>query len=443
MALKIGGKTLAHPSVNQTSSMASRGGDEAGMRSPAGHPWTHLIEGILHPHYYDDDDKNRRNGILSFTTYACLLIFAALLCIHAIAREYTIVLPFACCCVMLALTLVLIQTRHLAAASLVLILTLFALVAYLATMHDGIHDTALFGLPGILIIAGLVLEKKQYYGAPALTVAWIAALIVLERMGLYRNRFSGVSTVIDGFDIIILLTIIVVGIRILTNELIKSLDRARKDEVMLRASDARLQTLLAERELMLKEVHHRIKNNMNIMAAILRLQSSEERETCASASLSDAASRLDSMMFLYDKLYRSELNGSLSLAAYLPTLTAEIAGTFSGKGSVKVETQVEDVILNAKVLSYLGIIVNELVTNAMKHAFAEGPAGRILVSASREGSRVSLSVVDDGVGLPAGFSFAESKGFGSRLVAMLVEQIGGRLRIDASRGTKVLIDFEA
>jgi PAS domain S-box-containing protein len=215
------------------------------------------------------------------------------------------------------------------------------------------------------------------------------------------------------------------------------------DITQRKQAEERIKTLLDEKEILLKEVHHRIKNNMNIVSSLLHLQMNVQQDLSAKNALQDAASRLQSMMVLYDKLYLSVNFKDVSMKDYIPPLLEEITGIFPQNGSIKIKTQIDDVRLDAKLLSTLGIILNELTTNAMKHAFTGQKDGEITVVATRKANCVSILFADNGVGLPASLTTQNSPGFGMQLVDMLVKQIRGSISIDRVQGTRYRIEFEA
>lgn len=208
-------------------------------------------------------------------------------------------------------------------------------------------------------------------------------------------------------------------------------------------AEEKIQALLAEKELLIREVHHRIKNNMNTITSLLTLQSARPESRDAAEALHDAISRVRSMSVLYDKLYQSSNVRDMPVASYFPPLVAEIVSLFPGSSRVTVETKLEDFILEAKALLPLGIIVNELVTNAMKYAFPGGKKGTIRVSASRKGNTVTLAVEDGGVGLPPGFDIAKPTGFGLELVTILARQLGGTIRVEKAGGARFVLEFDA
>ncbi len=205
---------------------------------------------------------------------------------------------------------------------------------------------------------------------------------------------------------------------------------------------AKIQSLLSEKELILKEVHHRVKNYMNTIKGLLYLQSSVSSEPSVTEALDVAVGRVQSMMILYDKLYLSENYGDMSFLDYMTALIDDIISIFSNSNSVMVLKKIDDFILNSKVLQSIGIIVNEIITNIMKYAFVNRDCGLITVVSSRKDNKIRLEIIDNGVGIPESVNFENSKGFGLHLVRMLAEQIGGTISIVRGEGTMFILEFE-
>lgn len=201
----------------------------------------------------------------------------------------------------------------------------------------------------------------------------------------------------------------------------------------------KINRLLAEKELLLKEVHHRVKNNMSMINSLLSLQAGTLTDPVSITALKDAGSRVRSMAVLYDKLYRSSAFGSLSVAEYLPSLIDEIIEGFPNAGFVRMETRLDDIVLEAGMLHPLGIIINELLTNIMKYAFAGRSKGLISVSTSVEDDLLSITIADDGNGMPGSVDFENSTGFGLLLVKTLAEQMRGKIGIERGNGTKIIL----
>lgn len=206
-------------------------------------------------------------------------------------------------------------------------------------------------------------------------------------------------------------------------------------------AENKIKTLLAEKELILKEVHHRLKNNMNTINSLLNLQAAAMTEPAAVSALEDAGNRVQSMMVLYDKLYQAENFNEVPVAKYLPALINQIVSNFPNSNKVNTSADIEDFNLDPKIVSSLGIIINELLTNIMKHAFTGRTIGSIHVSASLQEKTVKVTVKDDGNGIPESVDLNNSCGFGFELVKILTEQIGGIIRIERGIGTKFIIEF--
>jgi len=214
-----------------------------------------------------------------------------------------------------------------------------------------------------------------------------------------------------------------------------------KNITMRKKAEESVRTLLTEKDLLLREVHHRMKNNMNILAALLRLESDNLQDSEVKSRLQDAASRVQSMVVLYGKLFQSEVYGQIPLKDYLLSLLEEVVGVFQNEDLVKVEVDIEDFSLDAKLISTLGLIINEMTTNSMKYAF-KAHRGVISVKASRKNGQVIIEYADNGVGLPEGINFEKPAGFGTQLIKMLIDQIHGTINIERGSGTKYILSFE-
>jgi len=203
-----------------------------------------------------------------------------------------------------------------------------------------------------------------------------------------------------------------------------------------------IKKLLAEKEIILQEVHHRIKNNMMTVKGLLYIQAGTLTGSSVAAALYDAESRVGSMMVLYDKLYLSKSFQELSIKEYLPDLVNQIISNFPGKEKVIIENHIDDFILKAETLFTLGIMLNELLTNIMKYAFNGKDNGVITISAFLNEKHVIISIADNGNGMPESISLENSTGFGMQLVGMLTKQIGGSIKIERENGTEFVLEFD-
>ena len=222
----------------------------------------------------------------------------------------------------------------------------------------------------------------------------------------------------------------------------RNIEERKKNEQALRNSEAKVKSLLAEKELLLKEVHHRIKNNMNTVSSLLSIQSRNTSEPMAILALDDARNRIQSMSILYDKLYRSQDYTELSVNNYLSSILEEVVANFPNSQMVKVEKDIQDFVLDVKRLQSLGIMMNELLTNIMKYAFTGKEQGLISVSATKFNNHIIVSVQDDGIGVPESVSFENSTGFGLQLIYALAQQLEGSIRIERGNGARVVLEFD-
>jgi PAS domain S-box-containing protein len=204
-----------------------------------------------------------------------------------------------------------------------------------------------------------------------------------------------------------------------------------------------LEMALKEKETLLQEVHHRVRNNMQIISSLLRLQNNAAKDEHVRAILMESEARVYAMASVHETLYRSESFAQVDLSVYVTRLTDFLGAAFGGNGDkVRIEHAIEDILLNLDQASPIGLILNELVTNALKYAFPDGRTGRVRVTAEEENGLVRMMVSDDGVGLPAGLDWTRTSTLGLRIVKILAEdQLGGRLDVQSANGTTFVIQF--
>lgn len=202
-----------------------------------------------------------------------------------------------------------------------------------------------------------------------------------------------------------------------------------------------VQNLLSEKEIILKEVHHRIKNNMGTVFGILNLQADSQSDETTKNILIDASCRVQSMMTLYDKLYRSRNSAEIDISEYLPDLLGEIISIFPEGHLVSKTIQLEKISVTAGMISTLGIILNELVTNSMKYAFKNFANGEISLEIHQSENQITCIYSDNGIGIPESVNLESSTGFGLELLRILVKQLKGTIHLERNRGTKYTISF--
>jgi two-component sensor histidine kinase len=182
---------------------------------------------------------------------------------------------------------------------------------------------------------------------------------------------------------------------------------------------------------------------MSTIASLLTLHAERLRDSASAAALQDARSRISTMMLIYDKLYHSQSYTNVNALQYFSELLNEIEATYVvGNAHVTLHRELENLEIPARHAFAVGLIVNEVVSNALRHAFPDSRSGYIRVVLRRTpGGSVEISVADDGVGLPAETTPGDTGGFGLDLVKIMVEQIGATLEIRRNRGTTFVITF--
>ena len=196
-----------------------------------------------------------------------------------------------------------------------------------------------------------------------------------------------------------------------------------------------LQNSVTEKELMVKEIHHRVKNNLQIISSLLNLQTSFIRDPVDLALFGESVDRIRSMALIHDRLYKSRDLAGIEFREYIEALVMSLFHLY-GQPNVTFAADVQDVRLSIDMAIPCGLIINELVTNALKHAFPDRRRGTITVSlATRTNGDVELCVADDGVGMPGAFDIAATATLGLQLVTILTNQLTGTLEILKGQGT--------
>jgi len=208
-------------------------------------------------------------------------------------------------------------------------------------------------------------------------------------------------------------------------------------------AEEEIQAQLKNKEILLKEVHHRIKNNIASIASLLKLHTGSTSNAEARRILTDVVGSVESMRNLYEKLLGSIDHNNVPLKEYIDDLGSSILNLFEVKDRITLQTNIDPILLTARQTFPLGLILNELITNTIKYAFKPGGVGTISISAKRQNQSVELIVQDNGKGLSADFDIDESTGFGLFLVKMLIQQLKGGFKIENSNGARCVIQFEA
>ena len=207
-----------------------------------------------------------------------------------------------------------------------------------------------------------------------------------------------------------------------------------------------LKQSLAEKEVLLKEVHHRVKNNLQVISSILNLQSSYTDDPRTIELLKESQNRIKSMSFIHESLYQTKNFAGVNFKEYVHNLCNNLLFSYYPKGKrVFIEQEIADVHLNLDTSIPCGLIINELISNSLKYAFVNQEEGTIHIvvkgGTKKEKDLVTITVNDNGPGLPKGLDFEDSPSLGLQLVTVLTKQLNGKITLDNSKGAKYTLTF--
>jgi PAS domain S-box-containing protein len=212
-------------------------------------------------------------------------------------------------------------------------------------------------------------------------------------------------------------------------------------------AEEKIRNSLAEKEVLLKEVHHRVKNNLMIIIGLIKMEETKANNEMFNPLLQELEGRIRSMAQVHESLYLSKYLTHIDLQNYIETISGQISAQFGSERNIYFSVQAAGVMVGLDKAISCGLILNELITNACKHAFPGGKPGsgavrcEINVIAVQDGGELILTVANNGVGLPADLDWEKSESLGLQLVKMLIKQINGSIELDRSAGTAFRLKF--
>jgi|GEM_PF-3350204 len=231
---------------------------------------------------------------------------------------------------------------------------------------------------------------------------------------------------------------------LLESEVLKRTQELQSSVRELQQRDNQLRVSLLEKETLLREVHHRVKNNLQVISSLLRMQGeSYTHDRAVTAALKESQQRVVSVALIHERLYGNESLDEVNFEEYTRTLTRQLFDSYTvGSGHVVHRFRTSKVMLKVDQAIPCGLIVNELITNALKYAYPPPTSGEVLIELSQDlDGIVKLAISDQGIGLPEGFDWKGSKSLGLPIVETLVKQIGGSLRVSPHPGASFMIEF--
>jgi two-component sensor histidine kinase len=326
-------------------------------------------------------------------------------------------------------------------------------------LHGWLHiaaDMAVFGAYAAIPVA-LVYFVRKRRDVPFPPIFWLFAAFItacgvghlIDASVFWRPHYRLLTAIKLFTGVVSWLTVLAL-VRVLPKALALHADLDQR----VQERTAELSAMLREREVLLREVHHRVKNNLQVISSLINLQRSrlranQESDVEAARELNREAlrqcqARVLTIARVHELLYRADDASRIPLAAYVESLVAGLDDITALAPRVKIETNIDDVLLSVESGGPCGLILNELITNALKHGFVGERTGTIRVSAYRSRpAELTLEVSDDGIGLPEGFDPQQSASLGLTITRRLASQLKGRFEIVRGERTTFRVIFPA
>ncbi|WP_232074265.1 sensor histidine kinase [Spirosoma aureum] len=206
--------------------------------------------------------------------------------------------------------------------------------------------------------------------------------------------------------------------------------------------NAKLDKWLTEKEWLMREVHHRVKNNLQMVTSLLHTQSAHLKDEAAIQAVKDSLRRMQAISLIHQKLYQGENISTIDMPDYINELVRYLHESFEIGNRIVFEQTIERLELDETQATPLGLIINESIVNAIKYAFLNGQNGIVRINLQRDGAdHLLLNISDNGVGLPAGFDLFEHNSLGLELMQGLARQLNGTFTIENNKGVHILVRF--
>ena len=222
----------------------------------------------------------------------------------------------------------------------------------------------------------------------------------------------------------------------------KLLARSLKFAIERKQTEEELKTSIYERDVLLKETHHRVKNNMQVIHSLLNLQTHYAENMEAVNVLKESQNRVKSMGMIHEKLYNSTDRSKINFSDYVQSLTSDLLTSYKLSEKINPVIEIGDLDLNLETAILCGLIINELVSNSLKYAFPKTDIGEIHVSLNLVDNKYELIISDNGIGIPEDIDFKNTDSLGFQLVNNITSQLEGQIKLDRDVGTKFTINFE-
>ncbi len=404
-----------------------------------------IYDYLAPPVFEGDRDKTHTARILNSILQALILalIFAAAVGSFFFAKKIESIIIILILIIILSLSFVIMRIGHVRTACKIFLFCTWTVVTCMVFLSGGMNSIDATYYASITVMAGLLLGRKYSLLYALLSIAAGASMVFIEKGGIYPPRFFPIPAWAGWLNMSIAIILVTSTLNLALRGLSEALTLSRQENEERRKIEERLHGSLHEKEILLKEIHHRVKNNMQIISSLISLQlnyisTKEQRE-----QFLDIQSRVRSMALVHEQLYRSANFSGINLGEYLTTLKENIFHSFHlGIRNTEIHIDVDNLAIDLDRAIPIGLIVNELVTNAIKYAFTDGRAGRVDIVCREDGpEKYLLRISDNGVGIADDIDFTNSPSLGLQIVNALVMQIRGTISLEKNGGTRFNISF--
>ncbi len=315
------------------------------------------------------------------------------------------------------------------------------------------HLTTFATLVLLTIVAALVAtyfigsSLRDQISAPLLDLTGKMRLVSIEKdyqVRALKYSQDEVGELIDGFnDMLEQIQDRDVALLNARDDVEKKADELQFELIERRRAEEQIKASLEEKEVLLKEIHHRVKNNLQVVSSLLDLQASNISDQRTVDMFRDSQNRVTSMGLIHERLYQANDLARIDFAEYIKELSANLQFSYARDGSeVQIETVADSIFLDVDTSIPCGLIINELVSNALKYAFPNGQGGHIRIGLTQTGDdQLQLVVQDNGIGLSEEIDLRKTKSLGLKLVHTLSRQLRGQIEITSQSGTAFKISF--
>lgn len=309
-------------------------------------------------------------------------------------------------------------------AGIPIFLLYFTLAALFFNLRGGVIALASAippaALIGLMIVRGDLEIAVKLYEINRMPISWLTALALIIALG----------------------AIVIISIHIMKNGLEESLLKNSIQNQSLQAANSELEKLLLDKNDLLHELHHRVKNNLSIIKSLLYLKSNSiASQEDAVQAFKETQSLVSSIALIHKKIYQVNNFSQINMKSYIEPLVKDILALFSHQYRPEMIVDIEDIYLSVKVVLPCAIIINEAVTNSLKHSFTNKNGGIITVAMRKDDEEITLTISDNGIGINVDRPISQYRSLGLQIIDMHVQQLGGSLSIEKKDGTLITVRF--